>query len=74
MTVTIRLPQNKRDAAFILQFLKKMNISIDRHDAVTEELSEELKQLLNDRLDDLEENPNDEMSMSEFEKIYLQTN
>jgi putative addiction module component (TIGR02574 family) len=66
MTVTIELPQNKKEAAFVLQLLKRLNLSFTNgHNT---ELPEELQELLTERLADLKANPHDVVSWEDIKK------
>lgn len=57
MTITLELPENKKEAAFVLQLLQKLNLVIKKQEPVIEELPDELKDLLEERLADLKANP-----------------
>jgi uncharacterized coiled-coil protein SlyX len=73
MTITVELPENKKEAAFVLQLLQKLNLVIKEQEPVVDELSDELKELLEERLADIDAHPENEMSLEAFEKKYYQT-
>lgn len=70
MTITVELPKNKKEADFVLQLLEKLNLVFKKQEPVEDDLSDELKALLEERLADIEANPENEMSLEAFEKKY----
>lgn len=70
MTITVELPKNKKEADFVLQLLEKLNLVFKKQEPVEDDLSDELKALLEERLGDIEANPENEMSLEAFEKKY----
>ena len=70
MTVKIQLPTDKKEAQFVMELLKKLNLIFETHDEtkLVGETSEELKTLLKDRIADMEANPNDVISWEDIQK------
>ena len=73
MTVSIELPNDKKEAAFVLQLLNKLGLNVKKQKTNTSELPDELVQMLEERLIDMEENPDTDISLEAFEKKYYQT-
>ena len=73
MTITVELPKSKKEADFVLHLLQRLNLVIKKQDIITDDLPDELQQLLEERLADLDQHPQDEMSLEVFEKKYYQT-
>ena len=61
MTVTIKLPDNQKEANFIVELLQKLNISLLDADS-DDDISEAHKQILDERIERLRSNPNIEYS------------
>ena len=57
MTVTIKLPDNQKEANFIVELLQKLNISLLNTDS-DDDISETHKQILDERIERLRSNPN----------------
>jgi hypothetical protein len=57
MTVTIKLPDNQKEANFIVELLQKLNISLLDDDS-EDDISEAHKQILDERIEKLRNNPN----------------
>jgi hypothetical protein len=57
MTVTIELPKNKKEASFLMDLLKKLNVNFVQ-DMGDFDISEEHKKILDERIKDFELNPN----------------
>ena len=72
MTITIELPKNKQEADFVLQLLQKLNIVFTQEEPVVDTLPNELKQLLEERLADLKQNPHDIILWKDIKKLDLQ--
>ena len=68
MTIEIQLPSDKKEAVFILELLKKLNLIYEPQDEVREDISDELKMLLRGRIADMEANPNDVISWADIQK------
>lgn len=71
MTIMVELPENKKEAAFIIQLLQKLNLVIKKPAINETDLPEELVKLLEDRLNDLEQNRDNEMSLEAFSDKYF---
>ena len=56
MTVTIKLPDNQKEANFIVELLQKLNISLLNTDS-DDDISETHKQILDERIERLRSNP-----------------
>jgi hypothetical protein len=67
----VELPENKKEAAFIIQLLQKLNLVIKKPAINETDLPEELVKLLEDRLNDLEQNRDNEMSLEAFSDKYF---
>ena len=67
MTIEIQLPSDKKEAVFILELLKKLNLIYEPQDEVREDISDELKMLLRGRIADMEANPNDVISWADIQ-------
>lgn len=72
MTITVELPKSKKEADFVLQLLQKLNLVIRQEEPVSDDLSEELKELLAERLADLKQNPHDVILWEDIKKRDLQ--
>ncbi len=72
MTITVELPKSKKEADFVLQLLQKLNLVIRQDEPVSDDLSDELKQLLEGRLADLKQNPHDVILWEAIKKRDLQ--
>ncbi len=68
MTITIELPKNKREAAFILKLFQKLNLVVKKQEVNSQELPNELVQLLEERLIDLKQNPDNVIPFEEVQK------
>ena len=70
MTVKIQLPSDKKEAQFVMELLKKLNLIFETQDEtkLVGETSEELKTLLKDRIADMDANPNDVISWEDIQK------
>jgi hypothetical protein len=73
MTITVELPKSKKEADFVLQLLQKLNLVVKKQETETEDLPQELQQLLEQRLLDVKDAPYDEISLEAFEEKYYQT-
>jgi putative addiction module component (TIGR02574 family) len=73
MTITVELPKSKKEADFVLHLLQRLNLVIKTQESMTEDLPEELKQLLEERLADLKQNPHDVILWEDIKKRDLQT-
>jgi hypothetical protein len=72
MTVTVELPKSKKEADFVLQLLQKLNLVIKKQELATDDLPEELKELLEERLADLKQNPHEVILWEDIKKLDLQ--
>lgn len=72
MTITVELPKSKKEADFVLQLLQKLNLVVKQDESVNDDLSDELKQLLDERLADLKQNPHDVILWEDIKKRDLQ--
>ncbi len=61
MTVTIKLPDNQKEANFIVELLQKLNISLLDADS-DDDISEAHKQILDERIERLRSSSNIEYS------------
>ena len=70
MTVKIQLPSDKKEAQFVIELLKKLNLIFETQDEskLVVNTSEELKTLLKDRIADMEANPDDIISWEDIQK------
>ena len=70
MTVKIQLPSDKKEAQFVMELLKKLNLIFETQDEskLVGDTSEELKILLQERIADMEANPNDVISWEDIQK------
>lgn len=70
MTVKIQLPSDKKEAQFVMELLKKLNLIFETQDEtkLVSDTSEELKTLLKDRIADMEANPDDIISWEDIQK------
>ena len=73
MTITVELPENKKEAAFVLQLLQRLNLVFKKQEPIVDDLPDELKALLEERLDDLEKNPHDVILWEDIKQRSLQT-
>jgi hypothetical protein len=73
MTITVELPKSKKEADFVLQLLQKLNLVIKKQETATDDLSDELKQLLEERLMDLKKNPHEIILWEDIKKQDFQT-
>jgi hypothetical protein len=72
MTITVELPKSKKEADFVLQLLQKLNLVIRQDESVGNDLSDELKVLLDERLADLNQNPHEVILWTDIKKRHLQ--
>ena len=72
MTITVELPKSKKEANFVLQLLQKLNLVIRQEENMSDDLSNELKQLLEERMADLKQNPHDVILWEDIKKRDLQ--
>ena len=70
MTVKIKLPSDKKEAQFVIELLKKLNLIFETQDdsKLVDDTSEELKTLLKNRIADMEDNPDDIISWEDIQK------
>ena len=70
MTVKIQLPSDKKEAQFVMELLKKLNLIFETQDEtkLVGETSEQLKKLLKERIADMENNPDDIISWEDIQK------
>lgn len=70
MTVKIQLPSDKKEAQFVMELLKKLNLIFETQDESINigVNSEELKILLQERIADMETNPDDIISWEDIQK------
>ncbi len=70
MTVKIQLPSDKKEAQFVIELLKKLNLIFETQDEtkLVGDTSEELKTLLKGRIADMEANPDDIISWEDIQK------
>ena len=70
MTVKIQLPSDKKEAQFVMELLKKLNLIFETQDEskLVGDTSEELKTLLKERIADMETNPDDIISWEDIQK------
>ena len=70
MTVKIQLPSDKKEAQFVMELLKKLNLIFETQDEskLVGDTSEELKILLQERIADMEANLNDVISWEDIQK------
>ena len=70
MTVKIQLPSDKKEAQFVMELLKKLNLIFETQDEskLVGDTSEELKTFLKDRVADMEANPEDIISWEDIQK------
>ena len=72
MTITIKLPDNKKEANFIVELLQKLNIIMVNADS-DDDISEAHKQILDERIEQLRSNPNiTHYSWDEVKKLTAQ--
>ena len=72
MTITVELPKSKKEADFVLQLLQKLNLVIRQEENMSDDLSNELKQPLEERIADLKQNPHDVILWEDIKKRDLQ--
>ena len=68
MTIEIQLPSDKREATFVLELLKKLNLIYTPQDEAKIVVSEELQNLLKERILDMETHPDDVISWEAIQK------
>ncbi len=70
MTVKIQLPSDKKEAQFVMELLKKLNLIFETQDEskLVGDTSEELKKHLKERIADMEANPEDIISWEDIQK------
>ena len=68
MTIEIQLPSDKREATFVLELLKKLNLIYTPQDEAKIVVSEELQSLLKERILDMETHPDDVISWETIQK------
>lgn len=70
MTVKIQLPSDKKEAQFVMELLKKLNLIFETQDEsqLVGDTSEQLKTLLKERIADMETNPDDIISWEDIQK------
>jgi hypothetical protein len=66
MTVKIQLPSDKKEATFVMDLLKRLNLMFETEENNYD--SNELNMLLKERIADMEANPNDVISWDEIQK------
>ena len=65
MTIKIQLPSDKKEALFVIELLKKLNLIFEPQEEV---LSDELKKRLSERIADMNEHPDDVISWEDIQK------
>ena len=68
MTIEIQLPFDKKEATFVLELLKKLNLIYTPQDEAKIVVSEELQSLLKERILDMETHPDDVISWDAIQK------
>ena len=68
MTIEIQLPSDKSEATFVLELLKKLNLIYTPQDEAKIVVSEELQNLLKERILDMETHPDDVISWEAIQK------
>lgn len=68
MTIEIQLPSDKREATFVLELLTKLNLTYTPQDEAKIAVSEELQNLLKERILDMETHPDDVISWEAIQK------
>ena len=68
MTIEIQLPSDKREATFVLELLKKLNLMYTPQGEAKIVVSEELQNLLKERILDMETHPDDVISWEAIQK------
>ena len=66
MTIKIQLPSDKKDALFVIELLKKLNLIFEPQEDT--DISDELKNLLKDRIADMDAHPQDVISWEDIQK------
>jgi hypothetical protein len=66
MTVKIQLPSDKKEATFVMDLLKRLNLIFEAEENSHD--SDELNALLKERIADMEANPNDVISWHDIQK------
>ena len=66
MTIKIQLPSDKKDALFVIELLKKLNLIFEPEEET--DISDELKNLLKDRIADMDAHPQDVISWEDIQK------
>ena len=69
MRIIIELPKNKKEAIFLMKLLEKLNIPFTK-DTDYFDISSEHKRILDGRIKDFEENPNEETYTWEEVKLH----
>jgi hypothetical protein len=72
MNITIELPKNRKEADFVLQLLQKLNLVFKQQEPTSDALPDELQELLEERLMDLKQNPQDVILWEDIKKLDLQ--
>ena len=65
MTIKIQLPSDKKEALFVIELLKKLNLIFEPQEEV---LSDELKKRLSERIADMNAHPDDVISWEDIQK------
>ena len=70
MTIKLQLPSDNKEALFVLELLKKLNLIYEPQDEVVIEndMPEALKTLLQERIADMEAHPHDVISWADIQK------
>ena len=66
MTIKIQLPSDNKEALFVIELLKKLNLIFEPEEET--DISDELKKLLKDRIADMEAHPHDVISWEDIQK------
>ena len=72
MTIKLQLPSDNKEALFVLELLKKLNLIYEPQDEVVidknSDMPEALKTLLQERIADMEAHPHDVISWADIQK------
>ena len=66
MTIKIQLPSDNKEALFVIELLKKLNLIFEPEEET--DISDELKNLLKDRIADMDAHPQDVISWEDIQK------
>ena len=68
MTIKIQLPSDKKEALFVIELLKKLNLIFEPQEEVQADISDELKKRLSERIADMNAHPDDVISWEDIQK------